>query len=69
MQPGGEPRVDDVLSEIATLLATAYQRRARIPLMRTVAEPLPSTEELDNAAEQSLHGLTLTRRRKESARS
>ena len=69
MQPGEEPRVDDVLSEITSLLAVAYQRRARICLIQPKTEPLPSTEELDNAAEQSLHELTSTRRRKESARS
>lgn len=69
MQPGEEPRVDDVLSEITTLLAIAYQRRARIRLIKPETGPLPSTDELDNASEQSLHELTLTRRRKESARS
>lgn len=69
MQPGEETRVDTALGEITTLMAAAYQRRARIRLIRPAAEPLPSTEELDNAAEQSLHELTLTRRRKESARS
>ncbi|HNY42183.1 MAG TPA: hypothetical protein PKJ41_17395 [Bryobacteraceae bacterium] len=69
MQPGEEPRVDDVLSEITALLATAYQRRARIRLIQPKTGQLPSTEELDNAPEQSLHELTLTRKRKESARS
>ena len=37
MQAGDEPTVDDVLSEITTLLAAAYQRRARIRLIRPVA--------------------------------
>lgn len=69
MQSGEELSVDDVLGEIASLLAAAYQRRARIRLIRPVAGMLPSTEELDKPAEPSLHELTLTRRRKESHRS
>ena len=69
MQAADEPRVDDVLSEITTLLAAAYQRRARLRLIRPIALPLPSTEALDNTGEPSPHKLTLTRRRKESHRS
>ena len=69
MQAADEPRVDDVLSEITILLAAAYQRRARIRLIRPVAGLLPSTEDLDNTGEPSPHELTLTRRRKESHRS
>jgi len=69
MQASDEPKVDDVLNEITTLLAAAYQRRARLRLIRPVAEPLPSTEDLDNTGEPSPHELTLTRRRKESHRS
>ena len=53
MQAGDEPRVDDVLSEITTLLAAAYQRRARIRLIRPVAGPLPSTEDLDNMVKRT----------------
>jgi hypothetical protein len=69
MQAGDEPRVDDGLSEITTLLAAAYQRRSRIRLIRAAPESLPSTEALDNTGEPSPHELTLTRRRKESHRS
>jgi hypothetical protein len=69
MQPGEEPRVDDALGEITILLAAAYQRRARIRLTRSVAGPLPSTEDLDKTTEPSPNELTLTRRRKESRRS
>ena len=69
MQTGEELRVDDVLSEIAILLAAAYQRRARIRLIPPVAGSLPSTEDLDKTAEPSPNELTLTRRRKESRRS
>ncbi len=69
MQPNQKPSVDDGLSEITALLAGAYQRRARIRLIQPETRPRPSTEELDKAAEQSLHELTLTRRRKESPRS
>ena len=69
MQASDEPKVDDVLSEITTLLAAAYQRRARIRLIRPVGGPMPSTEDLDNTGEPSPHELTLTRRRKESHRS
>lgn len=68
MQPGEELGADNCLSEITTLLATACQRRARIRLIRRVAGPLPSTEDLDNTAEPSPHGVTLTRPRKESAK-
>jgi hypothetical protein len=60
MQRGQEPKVDDVIKEIAALLAAAYQRRARIRLVR------PSTEALANTGEESVHELTLTRQRKES---
>jgi hypothetical protein len=66
MQAADEPRPDDVLNEITTLLAVAYQRRARIRLIRPSAGPLPSTEDLDNTGELSPHELTLTRQRKES---
>ena len=65
MQPGEKLRADDVLSEITMLLAAAHRRRARIRLMRPVAAPLPSTEDLDKTAEPSPYGMTLTRRRKE----
>ena len=69
MQPGQELRVDDGLSEITMLLAAAYQRRARIRLIRPVAGPPPSTEDLDKTAEPSPYELTLTRQRKELPRS
>ncbi len=69
MQRGEEPKVDDVIKEIGELLATAYTRRARIRLVHTTPEPLPSTEGLANTGETSRHELTLTRRRKESPRS
>jgi hypothetical protein len=66
MESGEGIMVDDALREIAGLLAAAYQRHAKIPLIRPTQESLPSTTGLDNAAEPSLHELTLTRRRKES---
>ena len=69
MQPSDDLSVDDVIVEITALLAAAYQRRARLRLIRPTQEPLPSTEALDNTAEPSPHELTLTRRRKESHRS
>jgi hypothetical protein len=65
MESAEGTRVDDALREIAVLLAAAYQRHARIPLIRPAQESLPSTTGLDNAAEPSLHELTLIRRRKE----
>jgi hypothetical protein len=65
MQRGEEPKVDDAINEIAALMAAAYRRRARIRLVRTSTEPLPSTEGLDNTGEQSVHELTLTGQRKE----
>ena len=69
MQPGEELRVDDVLSEITTLLAAAYARRARIRLIHSAPEAIQSTVALDKTGEPSPHELTLTRRRKELPRS
>ena len=70
MQLGEEQKVDDATSEIAALLATAYQRHAKLRLVRTGLAALQSTEGLDNSGEPSPHVLTLTGRRghrKESA--
>ena len=70
MQLGERNEVDDATSEIAALLATAYQRYAKLRLVRTAPAALPSTEGLDNTGEPSPHELTLTGRRahrKESA--
>ena len=70
MQFGEGHEVDDATSEIAALLATAYQRYAKLRLVRTVPLALPSTRGLDNTGEPSPHELTLTGRRghrKESA--
>ena len=69
MPPGEEPRVEDVISEIAGLLAAAFDRRARIRLIQLGAGQIPSTEGLDNTGEPSVHGMTLTCRREESRRS
>jgi hypothetical protein len=66
MQRGEEPKVDDAIKEIAALLAAAYKRRARIQLVHTKPEPIPSTEGLANTGDTSPHELTLTRRRKET---
>jgi hypothetical protein len=41
-------------------------RRARLRLVHTEPDPLPSTEALANTGEPSVHELTLTRRRKEA---
>jgi hypothetical protein len=70
MQSGGEQKVDDAISDIAVLLATAYHRYAKLRLVRTASASLPSTEGLDNTGEPSPHELTLTGQRghrKESA--
>lgn len=67
MQRGEEPKVDDALNEIAGLLAAAYRRRARMRLVPTPHESIPSTEVLDNTRETSPNELTLTGQRKESA--
>jgi hypothetical protein len=66
MVRGEEPKLDDAIKEIAALLAAAYMRRAKIRLVHTTPEPLPSTEGLDNRGETSPHELKLTGRRKES---
>jgi hypothetical protein len=68
MQRGEDQKVDDAIRDVAVLLATAYQRYARLRVVRTPS--LPSTEGLDNTGEPSPHELTLTGRRghrKESA--
>jgi hypothetical protein len=66
MQPGEEPKVDDAIKGIGALLAAAYERRARIRLVRVTPEPLPSTEDLANSGETRPHELKLTGKRKES---
>jgi hypothetical protein len=63
MKVGDEPNLDDAINEIATLLATAYRRRAGIRLVHTTSDPFPSTEELANACELSVHELRLTSQR------
>jgi hypothetical protein len=63
---GEDLKVDDAIKEIAALLAAAYMRRARIRLIHTTPEALPSTEGLANAGETRPHELKLTGRRKES---
>ena len=68
MQLGEEMNADDVLREITNLLAAAYRQRARIRLVRPLAESPLSTKELDKKAEPSANELTLTRRRKELQR-
>lgn len=69
MQDGDEPRLDGAITDIAALLAAAYQRRAQIRLIRCAPESIQSTERLENTGEVSPHELTLTRRRKESTSS
>ncbi len=68
MRNGEESKVEDAIKDIAALLATAFQRRASIRVVRAAPEPLPSTEELAISGDQSVHELTLTRQRKESTR-
>ena len=67
MQSGEESKVDDAIKKIAALLAAAYKRRARIRLVHTAPEPLPSTEGLDNTGETRPYELKLTGRRKGSS--
>jgi len=63
MQSRGEFRIDETISEIAGLLANAYQRRAGRWAGHKSPRSLPSTEELAISDERSVHELTLTRRR------
>lgn len=69
MGVGVDPSLDEAIREVATLLAVAYRRQARILRVDPATTPLASTERLDNTGEPSPHELTLTRRRKESRRS
>ena len=58
--------LDDAIRDIASLLALAHGRRARIPLVRTNSEEIPALLHLANEAETSAHELRLTRMRMES---
>ena len=60
------PVLDDAIRDIASLLASAYKRRARIPLVLTTPEQIPASLQLANAGETSVHELRLTSMRKES---
>ena len=66
MERDEERKVDDAIVEIAALLAAAYRRHGKIRLVHSTPEPLPSTGELANAGETSVHELNLTGLRKES---
>lgn len=66
MPKGETSDIDDVLKDIAALLASAYTRRARMRLVPPSLGALLSTEELANLAEPSVHELTLTGQRRES---
>ena len=68
MRGAEEHQVDNAVKEIAALLAAAYKRRAIIRLVHATPEPHPSTAELANSGEPSVHELTLTRQRKDSTR-
>jgi hypothetical protein len=65
MQDREEPRVEDAIYEIAAMLAAAYERRSRLRLVRPEPEAVPSTEELANDGELSVHELMLTRQTRE----
>jgi hypothetical protein len=69
MQSVELPGADQILREISRLLATAWERRARLRLMAPVSDAQPSTNAVDKTAPPSPHEMTLTRRRKEAARS
>ena len=60
------PVLDDAIRDIASLLASAYKRRARIPLVLPNPEQIPASLQLANAGETSVHELRLTSMRKES---
>ena len=60
------PVLDVAIRDIASLLALAYKRRARIPLVRTNPEQIPASLHLANADETSVNELRLTSMRKES---
>jgi hypothetical protein len=65
MQIDEEPRLEDVIADIAALLAVAYRRRAKIRLVPTALTTIQSTEGLETIAETSVHELTLTGQRKD----
>jgi hypothetical protein len=66
MQRNEDPTFGEAITDIATLLAAAYLRRARAASIRPMPASLLSTNGLDKAAGQSLHEVTLTPERKES---
>ena len=61
-----EQVLDDAIKDIASLLALAYKRRARIPVVRTALEQIPASLHLANADKTSVNELRLTSMRKES---
>jgi hypothetical protein len=63
MEVRDERKLDDAILEIATLLAAAYRRRASIRLVHRTPDSFPSTEELANARDLSVHELRLTSQR------
>ena len=53
MQSVELPGTDRILKKISSLLATAWERRARLRLMAPVSEAQPSTNAVDKTAPQS----------------
>ncbi len=66
MQSAELPGANQILKEISSLLAIAWERRARLRLLVPVPDSQPSTNAVDKTARQSPHEMTLTRRRKET---
>lgn len=64
MQNGDVPTVGEAVREIAEILAKAYLRYSKLPLTDAAPGVIRSTQALDNTAEPSPHGLTLTGQRR-----
>jgi hypothetical protein len=65
MQGAEEQDIENVIKEIGTLLATAYRRRAKLPLLPKNLASSAAIEALENQGQTSVHGLRLTCQREE----
>jgi hypothetical protein len=69
MESGDEIALEDAVNEIASLLAKAYRRRAKIRLVHSDPELILLKEVLDCSPDGSVHEQWLTGQERESKKS